>query len=282
MTDKNFQRLGRYIQTRYGIKLPMAKKIMLESRLQKRLKVLNMDSFDEYCNYIFSGKGSSTELLKMVDAVTTNKTDFFREPAHFDRMVDDLLPGLVASKGIGIRRPLRLWSAGCSTGEEPYSLAMLLEHFKESARDFRYEILATDICTEVLQKAKAAIYDEERVKPVPELLRRRFLLRSKNRSDGLVRVNSQIRSRVEFSRLNLMDRTFEFKHRFDIIFCRNVIIYFDRATQHELIGKFYDCLQPEGYLFLGHSETLLGLDLPLESVAPTVYRKREATVKARG
>jgi chemotaxis protein methyltransferase CheR len=208
------------------------------------------------------------ELTPMIDQVTTNKTDFFREPAHFDYLARKALPELTLSK-----KSIVLWSAGCSTGEEPYTLAMVLNEFADGHRGCDFTILATDISTRVLEKARLAVYDEEAVSPVPPELKKKYLLRSKDRTRSLYRVRPELREHVRFRHLNLMDGDFGFREQMDIIFCRNVIIYFDKPTQERLLNGFCRHLSPHGYLFMGHSETLFGMDLPLVQVAPTVYRR---------
>lgn len=271
LSGKDFSRLSSFIYEHCGIKMPPAKKTMLEARLQKRLRALSFNSFSDYCEYLFSSEGLRNELIMMVDLVTTNKTDFFREPDHFVYLVNSVLPEWMAKTGG--RRPFNVWSAGCSTGEEPYTLSMVLTEASASMDGFSYQIMATDISTRVLEKARKAVYDEDRIDPIPMLLRRKYLLRSKDRSNPLVRIVPELRSKVRFSRLNFMDGDFGFREQLDVIFCRNVIIYFDRKTQETLLNKFYGHLRPGGWIFMGHSETLNGLDVPLVQVHPTVYRK---------
>lgn len=271
LSGKDFSRLSSFIYEHCGIKMPPAKKTMLEARLQKRLRALSLPSFTDYCEYLFSEEGLRNELVLMVDLVTTNKTDFFREPDHFSYLVNTVLPEW--NKKTGGRRPLNVWSAGCSTGEEPYTLAMVLSEVAAVQDGFSYQIRATDISTRVLEKAKRAVYEEDRIEPVPMQLRRKYLLRSKDRMNPLVRVVPELRAMVRFSRLNFMDSDFGFRDQLDIIFCRNVIIYFDRKTQERLLNKFHGHLRTGGWIFMGHSETLNGLDVPLVQVHPTVYRK---------
>lgn len=271
LTKSDFTRLSEFIYNQVGIKMPPAKKTMLEARLQKRLRNLNIASFGAYCDFLFSSEGLQQELVQMIDLVTTNKTDFFREPDHFEYLAKFVLPQWMDERRGNGR--LNVWSAGCSTGEEPYTLAMVLEEFAEEVPDFSYSIMATDISTRVLERARTAIYDEEHVIPVPMALKRKYLLRSKDRSKGLVRIVPELRGRVSFRRLNFMEEEFGLRERLDVIFCRNVIIYFDRQTQKKLLHKFIDNMVPGGYIFMGHSETLNGLDLPLLAVHPTVYRK---------
>ena len=273
LSDRDFSRFSEFIYSECGIRMPPAKKTMLEARLQKRLRKLGIPNFHDYADYLFSKEGTEQELVHLIDVVTTNKTDFFREPGHFDHLVAHALPELIRTKGAGVRRPLAIWSAGCSSGEEPYTLSMVLSEFAEREPGFSFSILATDICTTVLDKAKMAIYDEERVEPVPPVLRHKYLLRGKGERRGLVRIAPELRSRVKFRRLNFMDADFGMREQMDIIFCRNVIIYFDKQTQECLLNKFCRHLVPGGYLFMGHSETLSGLDVPVEQVASTIYRK---------
>ncbi len=275
LSDRDFQRLSEFIHSEFGIKMPGSKKVMLSSRLQKRLRSLGLRSFSEYCDFLFSSDGMQNELVHMIDVVTTNKTDFFREPNHFEYLVQKTLPALMAGRGSGIRNTLMVWSAGCSTGEEPYTLAMVLNEFAEKCPGFKfsYTILATDISTRVLEKAKQAIYDHERVGPVPTDMKKKYLLKSKKKTSDLVRITPELRTFVRFRRLNFVDGDFGMREPMDIIFCRNVLIYFDRPTQEMILNRFFRHLSPGGYVFLGHSETLQGMDVPLIQVAPTIYRR---------
>jgi chemotaxis protein methyltransferase CheR len=270
LLDKDFERLSSFIYDHCGIKMPPAKRTMLEARLQKRLRALSIATFAGYCDYLFSREGMELELITMIDLVTTNKTDFFREPEHFTYLVGQVLPQWQAQ--FGNRRPFAIWSAGCSTGEEPYTMAMVLAEYAERNAGFAYSILATDISTRVLEKAHKAIYEEERVGPVPASLKRKYLLRSKDHSQGLVRIVPELRNRIHFRRLNFMDTDFGMREELDVVFCRNVVIYFDRRTQEQLVNKFCRQMRRGAYLFMGHSETLNGLDVPLVQVCPTVYR----------
>ena len=204
----------------------------------------------------------------MIDLITTNKTDFFREPGHFEFLTRVALPS-IATAG----RTVRVWSAGCSTGEEPYTLAMVLSEYAEQHPAWQFSILATDISTRVLEKARLGIYEATDIAPIPSEIRRKHLLRSRDRDNPRSRIAPATRSLVEFQRLNLMDSDFGLAHPMDIIFCRNVVIYFDKQTQEQLVRRFTRNLRPHGYLFMGHSETLHGFDVPLVQVAPTVYRR---------
>ncbi|MBE0602275.1 MAG: protein-glutamate O-methyltransferase [Deltaproteobacteria bacterium] len=273
ISEKDFRRLSEFIYDQCGIKLPPSKKTMLQARLQRRLRTLSLRSYGEYCDYLFTTEGMQEELTLMIDLVTTNKTDFFREPAHFDYLVENCLPGLADPDGLGYRKKVAVWSAGCSTGEEPYTLAMVLSDFVETNPGFQFSVLATDISTRVLRTAAMGIYESDKVDPVPIAMKRKYLLRNKDRSKDLVRVVPGLRARVSFRQLNFMESDFGIGEPLDVIFCRNVIIYFDKPTQEKLLNRFCRHLAPGGYVFLGHSETIFGMDLPLVQVAPTVYRK---------
>lgn len=275
LSDKIFHDLSEFISRELGIKMPAAKKTMLQVRLMKRLRRLKMDSFETYCRYIFSPEGRAQELVHMLDAVTTNKTDFFRESRHFDILTQTVLPELVSQRGAGGRRRFILWSAGCSTGAEPYTLAIVLHEFAKLNENLDYLILATDISTKVLAKARDAIYTENEAKPIPLPLKKKYLLRGNSNSLGLVRLVPEIRKKVAFRRLNFMDEDYAITDAMDVVFCRNVIIYFDRPTQQIVLSRLCRHLRPGGFLFMGHSETLNGFHLPLQQVATTVYRKNE-------
>jgi chemotaxis protein methyltransferase CheR len=270
MSMNEFRLFSTFIENACGIKMPDSKKNMLESRLQKRLRGLGIQSFRSYYDFLVSPEGVHDELISMIDVVTTNKTDFFREPAHFTYLNEQVLPEMIR-KGYDGR--LRLWSAGCSSGEEPYTLAMVISEYGRKIHPCHFSILATDICTTVLEKAKTGIYEEEKIAPVPHEMRKQYLLRSRDRNRGIVRIAPEIRSLVTFRRLNFLDEKYRIVEPMQIIFCRNVLIYFDRPTQEMLINRFCLNLMSGGYLFLGHSETISGMKVPLEQVNSTIYRK---------
>jgi len=270
MSDKDFKRFAEFIHEECGIKLPPSKKTMLEARLQKRLRVLGYEGYKEYCEFLFTPEGMECELCNLIDQVTTNTTDFFREPKHFEHLYATLLPQWMAQNGD--RQALKIWSAGCSIGAEPYTMAFVLSDFQQANPQFRFKVLATDISSEVLGKAARGVYSQEQARGVPGAVLRKYFLRSKDRDKKLVRVAPEIRRLVEFRQLNFME-SFTFREAKDIIFCRNVIIYFDKPTQARLMQKFCANLKPGGHLFIGHSESLAGQNLPLEQVAPTIYRK---------
>lgn len=273
MSEKDFLRCSRFIQEEYGIKMPPAKKTLLECRLRKRMRALGIESFGEYVEYAFCADHEHDELIHMIDVVTTNKTDFFRESAQFDLLSSVVLPALLQSRGAGIRRPLRAWSAGCSTGEEAYTIAMVLNEFREVHSGFDFAILGTDVSTKVLEAAVRGVYKEERIAPVPEGLTRKYFMRSRDRDLSLVRVVPELRARTTYRRLNFMNATFRVRDPMDVIFCRNVMIYLEKPNQEKLVRTLCRHLLPDGYLFVGHSETLHGMSVPLDQVAPMVYRK---------
>ena len=270
LTDKEFNQLSAFIYKEVGITLPPGKKIMLEARLQKRLRANNMLDYKHYLSFVFSPEGVDQELHHLIDCVTTNTTDFFREPQHFEFLRQNILPEWFAD--VGRLRALGLWSAGCSTGMEPYTLAMVMNEFAEKNLGFHFNILATDISTEVLRTASRGVYELERVAPVPMELKKKYFLRSKDSAKPLVKVTRNLRELINFGRLNFMEE-FHFDNPNDIIFCRNVVIYFDKPTQETLFNKFSRSLRKGGYLFIGHSESLAGMDLPLQQIIPTVYKK---------
>jgi chemotaxis protein methyltransferase CheR len=274
MKDKEFKQFSTFIYERVGIQLPPTKKTMLEARLQKRLKALAINTFEEYSRFVFSPEGQQVELVHLIDVVTTNKTDFFREPGHFDYLTQKAIPSIMKNRGLRPSEPVRVWSAGCSSGEEPYTLAMVLAEFEAVHQGFNFSILASDISTRILETAKTAVYPEERTKDIAMNIKKNYLLRSKDRRRALVRVCPQLRSRVAFRRINFMDDDLGIAEKMDIIFCRNVVIYFDKPTQQNLMRKFYRQLRPGGFLFLGHSETLNGIDVEFATVGSTVYQKR--------
>lgn len=274
LSDEDFLALSKIIQDQCGIKMPLTKKVMLEARLRKRLRKLSIRTFREYCDFLFSPEGIEQELVPMIDVVTTNKTEFFREPSHFEFMTVHALPERVRNAGSGPRRPFSVWSAGCSTGEEPYTIAMVMAEFFRQVAEFDFSIFATDISTQVLEKARMGIYEEHKVEHVPEVMKKKYLLRSKDRNRKHVRVVPELRQKVRFGRLNFMEEDFGMREDMDLVFCRNVIIYFNRETQERFLTKLVRHLVPGGYLFVGHSETLHGMDLPINPVSPSIYKKK--------
>lgn len=271
LSENIFKKLGSFIQSECGIKMPPGKRLMVQSRLMKRLRALEISSFEEYWAFIQSTEGKD-EVINLINAVSTNKTDFFREPDHFKYLIDTVLPELIKNRPSEIREPFKFWSAGCSTGEEPYTLAMVLSDFAEKNKNFKFKILATDISTKVIEHGRIAIYSKERIDPIPMKMKQKYLLKSKDPAKKVVRIIPELRSKVIFRRLNFLDN-FRLKEKVEVIFCRNVVIYFDRDIQKKLVEKFYEQLVPGGFLFMGHSETINGLNTKFRTVAPTVYQK---------
>jgi chemotaxis protein methyltransferase CheR len=273
MSNRDYSRLCELIYAEAGIHLGTGKKTMLEARVRRRLKALDIPSYSEYCDYLFAHHNQREEIVPLIDAVTTNKTDFFREPKHFNFLVERALPEFTERNG---GRPFLIWSAGCSTGEEPYTMAIVLSEYALKHPGFRFRILATDISTAVLAKAERAIYSSDSVDPVGQGLVRKYFMRSRERNAERVRVAPELRRLVEFRRLNFMDDDYGVPEKADAIFCRNVIIYFDRPTQERILFKLSHCLAPAAYLFVGHAETLHDMALPLVPVAPALYRRIDA------
>lgn len=275
MSDGEFNRFSRLVQDLCGIKMPPVKKTMLEARLRKRMRALGLGSFKEYWKYIDSVEGKRNEIIHMIDVVTTNKTDFFREPAHLEYLYNSALPDLLKDRGDDNRSNVRVWSAGCSTGKEAYSIAMVMSEYSRNVRKLNFSILGTDISTDVLEKAAKGIYKQEKADTIPTEYRKRYLLKSKDPEKQLIRVAPEIRSLVSFGRLNFLDEDYGFKADFDIVFCRNVIIYFDRENQQRILRRICSHIVSGGYLFTGHSETLHGMELPIKPMAPSVYKKED-------
>lgn len=266
-----FARFARFISGELGIKMPESKLTMVQSRLVRRVRELRMESVDQYGEYFFASSNSG-EREHFINAITTNKTDFFREPAHFAYLCDAVLPAF-SRAAVRSGKRFQAWSAGCSSGEEPYTLAMVLAEYASRQPGFDFAILGTDISTRVLTCARNGVYQESQALPVPPELRRKYLLRSRNNAEGLARVVPELRRKVSFHRLNFMEGDYGVKDTFDAVFFRNVMIYFDRSTQEAVINKICRNLAPGGYLFAGHSESLAGLDVPLKPLKASVYRK---------
>ena len=269
LSDSEFNRLSSYIQGNYGIKMPPIKKTVLQGRLQKRLRKLEIKDFKTYVDFVFS-KAGENEIIHMMDVVSTNKTDFYREPIHFELLQEEILNEIYKRKGHG---KINVWSAGCSSGEEPYTLAIVLNEFKLKNPGFDFQITATDISTQMLQQGANAVYKEERIEVIPINIKKKYFLKSKDRKNPKVKIVNELRNKVSFQRLNFMDNVYQMKNKFDIIFCRNALIYFERENQENVINKLCNTLIPNGYFFLGHSESITNMKVPLKSVRPTVFTK---------
>lgn len=265
--DELFLKFKELIYQEAGIKLTDLKKALVQARLSKRLRCLGIPSYRDYYQYLV--ENFSDEKIEFINAITTNKTEFFREGSHFAFLTKQCLPEL-QSRG---KKKITVWSAGCSTGEEAYSIAITIrEYFAESPAP-EVRILATDIDTNVLERALNGVYTFEQVKEIELPILKKYFMRGVGDNEGLFRVKDELRNMVLFRRLNLLDDAYPMKGRFDVIFCRNVIIYFDRPTQRTLFEKFSRYLDDQGYLFIGHSENLTSISNKFTLLGQTIYRK---------
>ena len=267
LSDEVFGLFQNLIYTTAGIRLSSQKKGLLSSRLLKRLKKLGIDSLHEYYRRV---KDDSNELVEMINCISTNTTHFFRENHHFEYLKNKIMPELLTIKSSG--KTIRIWSAGCSTGEEPYSIAITLCEALGDMRGWDIKVLATDISTKVLGAAQSGIYEYEAVSDMPEDIVRRYFLRGAGENTGKIKVRDFLKDMIRFRRLNLKDGAYPFKRKFDVIFCRNVMIYFDEDMKQHVLSMFHRHLSDSGHLFLGHSETMLGSN-GFKPVFITVYKK---------
>ncbi|NGP18457.1 CheR family methyltransferase [Devosia aurantiaca] len=268
----DFNRISALIGSEVGIRLPPAKRLMVEGRLRKRVRTLKLANLGAYGDYLFRKGGLDSELPFLINAVTTNKTDFFREPEHFEIIEKLLLPELISRRE---RNPLiKVWSAASSTGAEAYTTAMVLADQAAQRRDFRFAVLGTDISTDVLEQGRTGVYPAELIAPVPPGMQSRYLMfarRQGNRPE--VRIVPELRRLVQFQRLNLMAENYGIDRDVDIIFLRNVLIYFDKVDQAKVITRLVGHLRPGGYLLLGHSESMIGTSITMRQIAPAVFQK---------
>jgi chemotaxis protein methyltransferase CheR len=271
LTAKEYELFRALIYQKAGINLGPQKQQLVRARLGKRLRTGNFASYQAYYDFV-KNDASGAELCSLIDAISTNTTHLFREKQHFE-----FLEGVLKEWGDdqnwrSRNKALRIWSAGCSSGEEPYSIAMTVDNAVQSLRGLEWKLLATDISTQVLDKARAGVYEAHRIGTVPENFKRRYFVKS-GQGANLLQVHPNLTARISFARFNLMQDTFPFKHGFHFIFCRNVMIYFDRPTQEALVNRYAAHLLPGGYLIIGHSESLNAIKHPLAYVRPTIYRK---------
>jgi len=266
LTAEEFEKIRQMIYRLCGINLCPGKEGLVKSRLMKRLRKLTLGSFEEYLAFVESDS-SGQELTTMIDLLTTNKTSFFREAEHFEFLKTQILPRILSTG-----QPVRFWNAGCSSGEEPYTVAIVLREAVPNLDLRDVKILATDISTKILAKAKKGEYDRETLQGIPEGLIRKYFLTMPNTRGLVCQVKDTLRSHVRFARLNLM-QSWPMKGPFDVIFCRNVMIYFDKPTQRQLVSRFHEILKPGGYLFIGHSESLANTSSDFRYLQPAVYRK---------
>jgi len=273
ISNKEFELFRSLIYDTCGINLQLSKKELVKARLSKRLSKVGINTFNDYYNYVTKTDKTGEELIHLINSISTNKTDFFREIKHFDFLNTTLLPELVAKKEKNNDKKLRIWCAASSSGEEPYTLAItVLNHIKPS-NGWDIKILATDISTEILQKAIAGIYKMESLKDIPPGTVSAHFSKVIVNNAHCYEAKNHLKDLITYRRFNLMTEKFPFKYPFDFIFCRNVMIYFDPETQHRLVSKFYDCLPKNGYLFIGHSETLSKSNSSFKYIQPAVYQK---------
>jgi len=273
LSDRDYMEIADFVHKTAGINLKDGKKELMRTRLSKRMRALNFNSFRDYFKHVMSDQ-TGEEIVFLLDALATNLTSFFREPQHFQFMAKKMLPDLEARLKPRNSRRLRIWSAACSSGEEPYTIAMVVtEKNPYFGQGGDFKILATDLSTKVLAMAKQGLYGPERVKDIPvQTLNRCFSRVDTGRGEKMFQVKDELRRLIAFRRFNLMD-PLPFKGPIDLIFCRNVMIYFDKETIARLVEKYYTVMSPGGYLFIGHSESLSGFKHPFKYVAPCIYLK---------
>lgn len=265
LSSKEFDQFRELAYKTFGLDLKEGKEQLVSSRLSKLIAGLNYSSFKDYYDHVVADK-TGESLLAMVDALTTNHTSFLREPAHLEFLCEEIIPDLAK------RDRIRIWCAASSTGEEPYTLAFSILEALPAGSRARVEITASDISTRVLEAAQRGVYPAERLQGVPAAIQSKYFLRGEGRSKGFYKIKPEIRSLVEFRRVNLVE-PYPDMQPFPVIFCRNVMIYFDKTTQEGVVNRLSHYLEPGGHLFIGHSESLMGTNQPLEYVRPAVYRK---------
>ncbi len=273
LSNEEFELFRRLIHDSSGINLTLTKKELVKARLAKRLTKMGIDSFKDYYKYVTKTDKTGKELIHLIDSISTNKTDFFREKKHFDLLNTSLLPSLISSKTKAGIKKLRIWCAASSSGEEPYTLAMTVFNHLKPNNGWDVKILATDISTKILKKAIIGIYRKELLKDIPTGTISAHFSSVLYENTNCYKAKDHLRNIITFRRFNLMTPAFPFRNPFDFIFCRNVMIYFDPETQSKLASKFYDCLPKDGHLFIGHSETLSRSNTSFKYVQPAVYRK---------
>lgn len=265
-SDKDFKRVKSLVYDFAGIDLNDSKKNLVYNRLAKRIRFLQMNRFSEYLDYV--EEVGEEEFVNLINAITTNLTFFFRENHHFEYLANQVIPHLLAKNKTS--KKIRIWSAGCSTGEEPYSLAVVLKEAVPTGWDAR--VLATDLDTTVVETAQRGVYNIERLKGVSEARKKRWFLKGTGERSGFVKVKPELQKMIDFGQINLMNE-WPIRDKIDVIFCRNVVIYFDKPTQSKLFNRYADLLQDEGHLFIGHSESLYKVCDRFELLGQTVYRK---------
>jgi chemotaxis protein methyltransferase CheR len=270
---REFARFQALIYQEAGIRLAAGKEALLVGRLSKRLRALELDTFGAYCDLV---EKDVVERTRMLEAVCTHETHFFREPRHFELLERTVLPEWRRRADAGLRaRRVRVWSAAASSGEEPYTLAMILHHHLPASDGWEVEVLATDFSEAVLARARSALYPVEKAREIPAPYLKKYMMRGTRTQEGRMKVGPEVQGLVRFGRVNLNDATYPVSGRFDLIFCRNVLIYFDRASRAGVVERLLDRVEPNGLFFLGHAESLNGVTTRVRTVAPTVYSLQE-------
>jgi chemotaxis protein methyltransferase CheR len=272
LTDREYEQIRRLVKENTGINLGMNKRDLVISRLSRRLRNLGLDSFSQYIQLLRDSEATD-ELINMINQITTNKTEFFREKHHFDYLSEELLPRLRQEGEKSGNRKLRIWSAGCSSGEEPYTIALVLTEFFAQSRGWDLKILATDLDTNILQRAMQGAYTQESVRPVPPALLGRYFDRQLQDDKEYYVVKANLRQLITFRKFNLMTPSYPLQPILDIVFCRNVLIYFDNDDKLGILTKFHKLLKPGGHLFVGHSESLMMIKHLFSRRVNTIHQK---------
>ena len=276
LSAADFAKIAALVTQQSGIKLPAGKRSMLEGRVRKRARAAGFPTIAAYCAHLFRSNGIAAELVHLIDAATTNKTDFFREPQHFQQLEMRMLPELLqrrrAQSQLRSKPMFKVWSAACSNGAEAYTIAMVLADAAMARRDFDWSVLGTDISRQILLDARQAVYPSEMIEPVPPAKQSRYVMHG--RAGGLprVRIVPELRRCVRFAALNLMDKAYAVDSDFDVIFLRNVLIYFEKHDQQAVVTRLTHHLRPGGFLLLGHAESVVGSELGLRQVAPATFQ----------
>ncbi len=270
ITDKDYSFIRDLIYKETRINLGDSKRELVSARLGKRLRANNLGTYTDYCKMLQSHSNSG-ELYHLIDAISTNHTFFFREINHFNFLNSHILPSFENGQ-LGNGKELKIWSCACSTGEEPYSLALTLEEYLGSKMGYDWSIQCSDISNRVLDFASKGIYDQERLKNVKIEWLKKYFQKGEKQMEGYFRVRPELAKKLKFQRLNLFAPNFPWQQKFHVIFCRNVMIYFDRETQQELVGRLAQHLVPGGYLLIGHAESLAGIRHPYNSIKPAIYQ----------
>lgn len=267
LSDRDFRRLSAFIYKTFGIYLSEKKHYLLQSRLLPRLRKMGFTSYSAYADYVLQQGEHGEETFEMISVVSTNKTEFFREKAHFDALQQELLPCFYEQE-------IKIWSAGCSSGEEVYSLTMLLGDEKSAGHISDFIVYGNDISGRILEKAVKAVYPYRKIESIPEKYRRKYLMRSKNKANATIRIVPELRGKTKFIRENLVGKSDTMPRDFQFVFCRNTLIYFDKETQYKVVSRLVEHLIPGGFLILGHAEPLVNhVPEGIRLIYPTIYQK---------